>query len=58
MIECVILYRNINGAVGFIHKEDSDEIHVFASRDEALALALEHSFLQAVIYQIVELDEL
>jgi hypothetical protein len=58
MTECVILWRNTqNDAVGFISNSEGD-IEVFANRDEAIALALDHPLLRAFPYQIVELEEL
>lgn len=58
-MECVILFRNHAGMVGFIDDGSNEgNIAVFPNRDAAIALTQTHLLLQHVVWQIVELDEL
>jgi hypothetical protein len=57
--ECVILYRTHSGHIDFIRADGNElDISVFLNHDDAVAYAEQNSLLQAVPYQIVELDEL
>jgi hypothetical protein len=59
MPDCCILYRGHNGKVGAIKDGPEGEyVATFPSRGVALALIVTHPLLRAVIWQIVELDEL
>ena len=57
-MECVILFRYHTGKVDFIIADESAKPAVFSNMDEAIEFAQSSKFLQAVPYQIVELDEL
>lgn len=59
-MECVILFRNKNGRVGFISEDDPDRIAVFQDREDAIKFATSGNspVLRVFPYQIVDLDEL
>lgn len=59
-MESVILYRTHGGNVDFIREAsgDNSEICVFRNIEAAIEYAGHNALLQAVPYQIVELDEL
>lgn len=59
-MDCVILYRTHGGRVDFISEEEDGNINVvvFPDVDTAIDFTDHNRLLQAVPYQIVELDEL
>ena len=57
-MECVILFRYHSGKIYIILNDASSNPAIFANMDEAVEFAQSSKFLQSVLYQIVELDEL
>lgn len=59
-METVILYRTHSGKVDFIREASGDEsdIAVFQNIEAAIEYAEHNALLEAVPYQIVELNEL
>ena len=58
-MECVILIRlNTGPVIALQDDDDSGHLAVFKNIDEAIECADKHVLCQAMLYQIVELDEL